>query len=334
MAGRTPERGIAAMDARPAIAVIGAGAWGQALAGVAARAGNRVALWARRPEAVLDAAGRSPRLGGIALPPAIAIVGELPEATVATLVAVPVQHLRPILARLPGTSPLVFCCKGMEAGSTLLPRELGALLQPERAGAVLSGPNFAAEIARGLPAASVLAAADLSLAEALADRIATPAFRLYPGDDPLACELAGAAKNVIAIAAGVTAGAALGDNARAALITRGLAEIARLVAAEGGRSETVFGLAGAGDLLLTCTGPASRNYRVGVALGRGEALGGILAGRHDVAEGVATAPALVARAGARGVELPIAALVARLLAGAIGVTEAIETLLARPRQRE
>ncbi len=326
------------MREMPEIAVIGAGAWGQALAIVAARAGRRVALWARRPDEVRDAAGQSRRLAGLVLPAEIAIWRDLPEARAATLVAVPVQHLRPVLARLPGTSPLVFCSKGIEAATGRLPIEIAAELLPGREVAVLSGPNFAREIAAGLPAASVLAAGDMERAERLAAMLATPTLRLYAGHDPLGCELAGAAKNVIAIAAGIATGAALGENARAALITRGLAEIARLVRAEGGDSETVYGLAGAGDLLLTCTTTTSRNFRVGAALGRGEQLasrGGVGNGvGEDVAEGIATAAALVARARAKGVELPIASVVAQILEGAIGVDSAVKILLARPRQRE
>ena len=323
-----------AETAAPDIAVIGAGAWGQALAIVAARAGRRVALWARRPLEVCDASGLSRRLPGIALPAEIEVTGESSPPARRRWWWCRCSISGRCWHRLPGHSPLVFCCKGIEAASTLLPIELAAALQPERPAAVLSGPNFAREIAAGLPAASVLAAHDLALATRLAAVVGTELLRIYPGGDPLGCELAGAAKNVIAIAAGIATGAGLGENARAALITRGLAEIARLVQAEGGRTETVYGLAGAGDLLLTCTTPASRNFRVGAAIGRGEGAIPRTDGIDDVAEGVATAPALVARAAAGGVELPVAAMVARILSGAIGVSEACKILLARPRQRE
>ena len=317
-------------DALPDIAVLGAGAWGQALAVMLGRAGHRVALWARRPDHVLDpVTGQSRRLPGIALPPGVAIVADLPIAQRLVLVAVPVQHLRPVLARLGGAAPLVFCCKGLEAATGKLPTELAAELQPGRPALVLGGPNFAAEIARGQPAAAVLAGTDPALTDALADVLATPQFRIYPGADPLGCGLAGAAKNVVAIAAGIATGARLGENARAALVTRGLAEIARLLHAEGARPDTLAGLAGLGDLLLTCTGAASRNFRVGEALGRGERL----AANEDVAEGVATGPALVRRASRTNVELPIAEAVMHILDGRLSVERAVDGLLARPRGR-
>ena len=222
----------------------------------------------------------------------------------------------------------------MERGTRLLPLEILGDACPGHAVAVLSGPNFAHEVARGLTAAAVVASTDAGLRGLVADRLGTTAFRLYGGDDPIGVQVGGAAKNVIAIAAGAVIGAGLGENARAALVTRGLAELSRLVLALGGRAETAAGLSGLGDLLLTTTGPGSRNTALGHALGRGAALADALAGRIGVAEGVATAPALVARAAEVGVELPICAAVAQLLAGEVTLNDAMERLLARPRRDE
>jgi glycerol-3-phosphate dehydrogenase (NAD(P)+) len=317
------------------VAVIGAGAWGTALAIQAARAGRRVTLWARDPAraAAAEATRENPRLPGARLPDAIRVSGAMPEEAAMVLLAAPLQHLRSVLARLPlGDAPLVACAKGMETGTLRLPLEIIVEVRPGAAGAVLTGPNFAHEIAIGLPAAAVVAATDLSVREGVMGLLATPGFRLYGNDDPVGAQLGGAAKNVIAIAAGAVTGAGLGENARAALITRGLAELGRLAAALGGRTETVMGLSGLGDLLLTCTGPSSRNFSLGFALGRGDALDDILAARTTVAEGVATAPALVARAA--GLDLPICCAVAALLTGETTLPEAIATLLARPRRDE
>lgn len=307
--------------------MIGAGAWGTALAVQAARAGNDVVLWARDPAPIL-ALRESPHLPGTRLPEGVHVTGDLPEATDAILLAVPVQHLRAIAAHLTPRAPVLVCAKGVETGSLLLPAEIVAALHPGRSIAVLTGPNFAAGIAAGLPAAAVVAAPEAALRASLIGALATPAFRLYGNEDMLGAQLGGAGKNVIAIAAGVVIGAGLGENARAALITRGVAELARLVAALGGRPQTAAGLSGLGDLLLTCTGESSRNYSLGLALGRGERLDAILAARTAVTEGVATAPALLARAG--GVDLPICTAVASLLAERTTVKQAMEALLARP----
>ena len=263
------------------IAIIGAGAWGTALAIQAARAGNAVTLWARDPARAraIESARENPRLPGIHLPEAIAVTADLPATARAFLLAVPVQHMRAVAARLPsGGAPLLVCAKGVEAGSLRLPLEILGEVHPGRPAAVLSGPTFAAEIARGLPAAAVIAATDPALRAHLTQLLATPAFRLYGNDDPIGVQAGAAAKNVIAIAAGVVIGAGLGENARAALITRAVAELSRLIVALGGRTETAMGLSGLGDLLLTCTGPSSRNFSLGHALGRGESLASILAG--------------------------------------------------------
>ena len=349
--------------------MIGAGAWGTALAIQATRAGNRVTLWARDPAraAVLAATRENPRLPGVTLPEAITVTTMLPpsplagegwggwsdhdslrpdpppqpssirgegeDAIDAILLAVPMQHLRSVLAQLPlTTTPLVVCAKGVEIGTNRLPLELVAELHPTAPAVVLTGPNFAHEIAGGLPAAAVVAGTDPALRAQVIGRLATPSFRLYGNDDPVGAQVGGAAKNVIAIAAGAVIGAGLGENARAALITRGLAELSRLALALGGRTESVSGLSGLGDLLLTCTGSSSRNYSLGLALGRGEALADILAARNTVTEGVTTAPALAARAA--GVDMPISAAVAALVEARTTLRAAMETLLARPRRDE
>jgi glycerol-3-phosphate dehydrogenase (NAD(P)+) len=327
--------------ARRRIAILGAGAWGTALALQAARAGNAVSLWARSPDraAAIAEAGENARyLPGIPFSPAITVTADagaaLADALFALLV-VPVQHLRDVLAALPETRcPMVVCAKGVERGTLCLPLEVLHQVLPHAPSAVLSGPNFAHEVARGLPAAAVVASRDAGLRGLAADLLGTAGFRLYGGDDPMGVQVGGAAKNVIAIAAGAVIGAGLGENARAALVTRGLAELSRLTVALGGRPETAAGLSGLGDLLLTTTGPGSRNTSLGMELARGAPLATVLAGRVGVAEGVETAPALVARAAKARVELPICAAVADLLAGDLTIGEAMGRLLARPRRDE
>lgn len=300
------------------VAILGAGAWGCALATQATRAGTAVTLWARNP-----ARART----------TLPVTDILPDqGHDAILLAVPVQHLRDVLARFRPAAPVVVCAKGIEASTGMLPLEIIGSVHPHLAGAVLSGPNFAAEIAAGLPAAAIVAATDPAVRATVIGLLASSNFRLYGNDDPVGAQLGGAAKNVIAIAAGVVAGAGLGENARAALITRGLAELTRCVVALGGRAETVAGLSGLGDLLLTCTGAASRNYRCGLALGRGATLADALAASPGVVEGVATAPALLARAGS--VDLPVCTAVAALLAGRLTVETAAAALLSRPMRDE
>ena len=323
------------------IAVIGAGAWGTALAIQADRAGQSVMLWARdSARAALMAQSRANErlLPGVPLPPGITVTANATQAlqdAALILLVVPAQALRPVLQSLPTLSaPVLSCAKGVEAGSLMLPLEVLAEIHPGISAGVLSGPNFAHEIARGLPAAAVVASADSGLRALGVTRLGSPGFRLYGGDDPVGAEIGGAAKNVIAIAAGAVMGAGLGENARAALITRGLAEISRLAVALGGRADTVAGLSGLGDLLLTATGPGSRNTSLGMALGRGENLTDILGARQGVTEGVATAPALVARAARLGVEIPICAAVAELVSGRLTVREAVAQLLSRPSRAE
>ena len=301
------------------VAIVGAGAWGCALARQAQRAGASVTLWARDPARVRD--------------PLLSATSVLPEqGHDLILLAVPVQHLRAVLGLFRPTAPVVVCGKGIEADTGMLPLEIVGSIHSGTPGAVLSGPNFAGEIAAGLPAAAVVAAADPALRATVVRALASATFRLYGNDDPVGAQLGGAAKNVIAIAAGVVTGAGLGENARAALITRGLAELTRCVTALGGRAETVAGLSGLGDLLLTCTGAASRNFRCGLALGQGVALANALAVSAGVVEGVATAPALLRRAS--GVDLPICQAVASLLSGRLTVESAAAELLARPMRDE
>ena len=325
------------------VCVLGAGAWGTALAIQAARAGAaRVSLWARDPvrAAAIEAGRANARhLPGAVLPAAVSVGADARAALAGAdfaVLAVPAQHLRAVaLASLPPEPPpLVVVAKGVEKGTLKLPLEVVAELRPRTIAAVLSGPNFAHEVAAGLPAAAVVAGSDAALRESAAALLGSPGFQLYGSDDPVGAQVGGAAKNVIAIAAGAVIGAGLGENARAALVTRGLAEISRLAVALGGRSETVAGLSGLGDLLLTAAGPGSRNTSLGLELGRGRTLEEVLADRIGVTEGVATAPAIVSRAETMGVELPVCGAVADLLEGRLTIEAAIARLLARPRRDE
>ena len=323
--------------------VIGGGAWGTALAQVCARAGLAVTLQAREPEVVEAINSRNDNplfLPGVALDPAISATTELEDlgACDFILAVAPAQHLRATLASLAAhvrdTLPIVLCAKGVEQGSLSLMTEVLAETLPNAPAAVLSGPSFAGEVARGLPTAVTLACPDEDLARALAGAIATPTFRPYVTDDMIGAEAGGAIKNVLAIACGVVEGRQLGRSAHAALITRGFAEMTRVAEALGGRAETVAGLCGLGDLVLTCSSPQSRNMSVGLALGRGETLAQALAGKLTVAEGVASAPAVRALARRLGVETPICEAVAAILAGEVGVDEAILGLLSRPLKSE
>lgn len=317
--------------------IIGAGAWGTALA--ATLAGNGpVMLWAREAEvvaAINTARENSLFLPGITLPAGITATADLADvaACAIVLVVVPAQHLRAVLANaaIPAATPLVLCAKGIEAGSHDLMLEVARELVPNPI-AVLSGPSFAHEVARGLPCAITLACEDKGLGERLVSAMARPTFRLYQSDDVLGAEIGGAVKNVLAIACGVVEGAGLGLNARAALIARGFAEMSRFGVARGARAETLAGLSGLGDLVLTCSSENSRNFRLGVGLGQGRPLADLLAG-PAVAEGAATAPVLVQAARAAGVDMPISEAVAALLAGA-PVGETITALLARPLRAE
>ena len=325
------------------VGVIGGGAWGTALAQVCARAGLGVTLWAREQElaeAINAMRENVDYLPGVVLDPGVTATHD-PQALAGRdlyLAVSPAQHLRGTLALfapvIADGAPLVLCAKGVEAGTLKLMSQVLAETLPAARPAVLSGPSLAGEVARGLPTAVTLAAADLRLAETLAKRIANPAFRPYVSDDMIGAEVGGAVKNVLAIACGIVEGRGLGRSAHAALITRGFAELTRLTTALGGEAETVAGLCGLGDLVLTCSTPQSRNMSVGLALGRGDSLETIMAGRRTVAEGVATAPAVRDLAARLGVETPICDVVAAILAGQIAVDPAIAGLLARPLKAE
>jgi glycerol-3-phosphate dehydrogenase (NAD(P)+) len=321
------------------IGVLGGGAWGTALAQVIAQT-EHVLLWAHEPAVVaaINTGHANPDfLPGVALSPRIRATASLAdmESVGTWLVVVPAQHLRRVLAASPlrQRPTLLLCAKGIEAGSHRLMVEVAAdVAGADLPVAVLSGPTFAGEVARGLPAALTLACADPDLGEMLIARLARPAFRLYLSDDIIGAEIGGAVKNVLAIACGVVEGAQLGLNARAALIARGFAEMTRFGLARGARAETLAGLSGLGDLVLTCSSTSSRNFSLGAGIGRGERVADLLATR-TIAEGAATAPVLVEAAKAVAVEMPIAEAVAALLAGA-PVRETIAALLARPLRAE
>jgi glycerol-3-phosphate dehydrogenase (NAD(P)+) len=321
------------------IGVIGAGAWGTALAQVAAQGGETL-LWVREPglaEAITRTRENALYLPGVALSDAIATTSDLADlaACDALLVVTPAQHMRSILARTPvGARPLLLCAKGIEAGSMALMSEVAAGVCLDAPVAVLSGPTFASEVAQGLPTAITLACEDADVADRLARRIALPAFRPYRSSDVVGAEIGGAVKNVLAIACGVVEGAGLGRNARAALIARGFAEMTRFGLARGARGETLAGLSGLGDLVLTCSSEQSRNFSLGLGLGRGGDAAALLADRRTVAEGAFTAPVLVEAARAAGVEMPICEAVAELLSGGKKVGDVVGTLLARPLKSE
>ncbi len=325
------------------LAVLGAGAWGTALAQAMAMgdAGADVLLWAREPDvaAAINRAHENARfLPDVPLSPRIRATSSLADCAAADLwlVVPPAQHLRAVLGQAPlaHRPALVLCSKGIEAGSHLLMGDVASEIAPGSPVAILSGPSFAADVARGLPAAVTLGAATLDEARTLARRIMRPALRPYITDDRIGCEIGGAVKNVLAIACGVVIGAGLGESARAAVIARGFAEMTRYGVARGGRAETLAGLSGLGDLVLTCSSTLSRNMRLGIALGQGQPLDAALAGLGAIAEGAATAPVLTRSAQALGVEMPIADAVARLLAGEVPARQLIDALLARPLRPE
>lgn len=326
------------------LTILGAGAWGTALAAVAHRAGGRATLWARDP-AIVDAINTRHEnpvyLPGIPLDPTIGATADISAAlsgAEAVLVVVPAQFLREVLAgfapHLSRGPPLLLCAKGVETGSLKTMSELVAELVPRNPVAVLSGPSFAAEVARDLPTAVTIAGRDAATAELFAAALGGPRFRPYLSADPVGVEIGGAVKNVLAIACGIVDGLGLGDNARAALITRGLAEMTRLGVAKGAHAETFAGLSGLGDLVLTCGGAQSRNHALGVSLGRGHSLAEALAGRRSVVEGVASAAAVAALAAKHGVEMPIADAADAVLHRGKAIAPMIEGLLARPRRAE
>lgn len=325
------------------IAVLGAGAWGTAISIVLCER-HEVRLWARDP-ALIDALRRERRnaryLAGFPLPSALELTVELQGAlddAELVLTAVPTNGLRETLRAVHATGrnvPLVWLCKGFESSGARLPHQVCAEeLQAGVQCGVLSGPSFAEEVARGLPAALALASADAGFAREAARALHGRTLRIYPSADVVGVEAAGAAKNVMAIAAGVSDGLELGLSARAALITRGLAELTRLGVALGGRAETFMGLAGVGDLVLTCTGDLSRNRRVGLALARGLPLAEVLAGLGHTAEGVHTARAVASLAEKLNVEMPITRAVCRVLDDPRQARAAVQELLAREQKAE
>ena len=323
--------------------VIGAGAWGTALALVCARAGLDVILQAREPEVVESVANRRINeafLPGVVLDNRISVTADLSGLSECDLVLAvpPAQFMRSTLAAYAphhrDGAPIVLCSKGIERGSLKLMTEVLAETIPDAPAAVLSGPSFAADVSKGLPTAVTLACEDAVLGEALMETLSGPTFRPYLAKDLIGAEVGGAIKNVLAIACGLSEGRRLGKSAHAALITRGFAEMTRLGVALGGEPETVAGLCGLGDLVLTCSSPQSRNMSLGLALGEGQSIEQALAGKRSVAEGFESAPAVRELARKMGVEMPICEATAALLAGETTVDAMIEGLLSRPLKAE
>ena len=319
------------------IGIAGAGSFGTALAIALAREGRRVTLWARDPAQVAEmerTRRNEARLPGVDLPGNVTVTAEMGDLAAADMVllSVPMQSLHPLLAG-PGRQlnglPLVACCKGIDLAALTGPSAILATCCPLSVAAILTGPSFAADIARGLPTALTLACADDAASERLQAVLSTPVLRLYRSDDVLGAELGGALKNVIAIAAGVVIGAGLGDSARAALMTRGYAEMLRLAMARGAKPETLAGLSGLGDLVLTCTSEQSRNFRFGLALGSGKGFDPSI-----TVEGAATAKAVSDIAEKAGIDLPVTAMVAALIEGRLDLSTAMQTLLSRPLKKE
>jgi len=319
------------------VAVIGAGAWGTALASAVARAGRNVVLYARSAEsaALISSTRINPRLPGAQLNATIGVTGDIAVAARSDIIllATPAQHSRQavteLAAHLAKATPIVACAKGIERGTHKFMTEVIAEAAPDAIPAILSGPGFAADVARGLPTAVTLAAADETLAMELVQALGSSTFRPYHTSDVRGVEIGGAAKNVLAIAAGIAVGKNLGASAQAALTTRGFSELVRLGRACGARSETLVGLSGLGDVILSCSSLQSRNFALGIALGRGER-----PSRDKLAEGEFTAPVLVELADAQDVDMPVAKAVADILRGATTVDDAIENLLTRPFKSE
>ncbi len=322
------------------IAVLGGGAWGTALALTCARAGRQVMLWEHEPDnaASLEQKRESRFLPGVRLDNGIKVTRDLAEtaSSNAVLVVVPAQAMRSVITSLAKSNvermPLIACAKGIEHGTHKFMTEIIAECAPKALPAILSGPSFAADVARGLPTAVTIAATDGKVALNVAHALNAGTFRPYHSTDVRGVELGGATKNVLAIAAGIVTGKGLGASASAALTTRGFAELVRFGKACGARTETIMGLSGLGDLILTCGTPQSRNFSCGVALGKGEKPE--TAAHGKLAEGVFTAPVLLEMAREKNVEMPISTAVAAVLAGKMRVDEAIESLLTRPLKSE
>lgn len=317
------------------ITVLGAGAFGTALAISLAEAGQDVVLWSRdadQVKAMRDRRENATRLAGIAFPDRLQPSATIPKGEGPVLLAVPMQRLRDLL-QTHGAAlrkrDLVACCKGIELTTTLGPVSILAELMPDNTAAILTGPSFAEDIAKGLPTALTLACSDAERGKALQQTLTTRNIRVYRTTDTTGAELGGALKNVIAIAAGAVIGAGLGESARAALMTRGFAEMQRLALALGARPETLSGLAGFGDLVLTCASPQSRNMRFGLSLGRHESFDPSV-----TVEGAATARAALDRATALGIDMPITAAVVAMLDGKVSLRQAMDLLLSRPLKEE
>ena len=322
------------------LGIIGGGAWGTALAQVASANGGETLLWALEPEVVETVNRRRENslfLPGIALNEAIRATSDLGELAACDgwLVVTPAQHMRSVLERAPAwTKPLILCAKGIEEESGELLHRVAAIVCPNAPVAVLSGPTFAHEVAKGLPTAVTLAAHDQGLAEQIRDRLAQPTFRIYVSNDVAGAEIGGAVKNVLAIACGVVEGKGLGQNARAAVIARGFAEMTRFGMVFGAHRETLAGLSGLGDLVLTCSSTSSRNYSLGKGIGEGRSAFELLADRKTVAEGAFTAPVLARLAREKGIDMPIVDALDALIAGRANVDQVLDALLARPPRAE
>lgn len=322
------------------VGVIGGGAWGTALAQVAAAGGRETLLWALEDDVVsaVNKIHQNPiYLPGVELEPAIRATDSFSELADcdAWLVVTPAQHMRAILERMPCPGmPLVLCSKGIEESSGALLHEVATEVCPTSPVAVLSGPTFAHEVAKGLPTAVTLAAEDMELAEKLRERIARPTFRIYVSGDVAGAEIGGAVKNVLAIACGVVEGKGLGQNARAALIARGFAEMTRFGLECGAKRDTLAGLSGFGDLVLTCSSTSSRNYSLGVGIGEGRPATELLSNRKTIAEGAFTAPVLARISRGKGIDMPIVNAVDALIAGRANVDQVLDELLSRPARAE
>lgn len=321
------------------LGVIGGGAWGTALAQVASTGGRETLLWAIEDDviAAINRIHENPiYLPGVKLNAGIRATGNFSELAGcdAWLVVTPAQHMRAILQRMPCPNmPLVLCSKGIEESSGALLHQVAREVCPTSPIAVLSGPTFAHEVAKGLPTAVTLAT-DSGIAEELRERIALPTFRIYLSDDVAGAEIGGAVKNVLAIACGVVEGKGLGQNARAALIARGFAEMTRFGLALGARPETLTGLSGLGDLVLTCSSTSSRNYSLGLGIGEGRSATELLADRKTIAEGAFTAPVLARLAHEKGIDMPIVSAVDALITGRVDVDQVLDALLSRPPRAE
>jgi glycerol-3-phosphate dehydrogenase (NAD(P)+) len=325
------------------VGIVGGGAWGTALAQTARLAGREVLLWALETDVVAEINARhsnTPFLPGVPLDPGLRATDKLADIARCdvVLMVAPAQHVRTIAGQLaphlPPGKPVVMCAKGLEQSTGKLMGEVMAEALPAATQAVLSGPSFAADVARGLPAAVTIATADEAQGEQLATALGYRNLRIYWSGDLIGVQLGGALKNVLAIAAGIVHGRGLGASAHAALVTRGFAELRRFGSALGARPETLMGLSGLGDLLLTCGSPQSRNMSLGHALGEGQSLQTVLAGRRSVAEGVYTAAAVTRVAARHGIEMPISEAVHAIVGGKLSIDAAIDALLSRPFKAE